>query len=179
MENLGLERGYLELCDYREDYPSIYEKAKEELLDIYKDRIKYIDHVGSTSIKGIKSKPIIDINIQTDDLDDFKEYTESTVEGDIYTVKKEPTLGGDYLIRKEENGRVKAFIHVYKTGDMNGITSILFRDYLNSHEDEKKRYEELKMELYRKYKDNRKEYTHGKDKYIKSIIELALKEKDS
>ena len=64
IENLGLERGYLELYDYREDYPSIYEKAKEELLDIYKDRIKYIDHVGSTSIKGIKSKPIIDINIQ-------------------------------------------------------------------------------------------------------------------
>ena len=178
MENLGLERGYLELCDYREDYPSIYEKAKEELLDIYKDRIKYIDHVGSTSIKGIKSKPIIDINIQTDDLDDFKEYTESSVEGDIYTVKKEPTMGGDYLIRKEEDGKVKAFIHVYKTGDINGITSIMFRDYMNSHEDEAKRYEALKMELYDKYKDNRKEYTHGKDKYIKEIIALAMKEKN-
>ena len=138
MENLGLKRGYLELQDYREDYPFIYEKAKEELLDIYKDRIKYIDHVGSTSIKEIKSKPIIDINIQTDDLDDFKEYTESIVEGDIYTVKKEPTLGGDYLIRKEEDGKVKAFIHVYKTGDMNGITSIMFRDYMNSHRRSKK-----------------------------------------
>lgn len=39
MENLGLKRGYLELQDYREDYLFIYEKAKEELLDIYKDRI--------------------------------------------------------------------------------------------------------------------------------------------
>lgn len=55
MENAGLKRGYLELHDYREDYPSIYEKAKNELLGIYKDRIKYIDHIGSTSIKGIKS----------------------------------------------------------------------------------------------------------------------------
>ncbi len=148
------------------------------MLDIYKDRIEYIDHVGSTSIKGIKSKPIIDINIQTDDLDDFKEYTESSVEGDIYTVKKEPTMGGDYLIRKEEDGKVKAFIHVYKTGDMNGITSIMFRDYMNSHEDEAKNYENLKMKLYDKYKDNRKEYTYGKDKYIKEIITLAMKEKN-
>ena len=178
MENVGLKRGYLELYDYREDYPFIYEEAKEELLKIYKNRIKYIDHVGSTSIKGIKSKPIIDINIQTDDLDDFKNYTESNVEGDIYTVKKEPTLGGDYLIRKEENGKVKAFIHVYKTGDINGITSILFRDYLNNHEDERKRYQELKIELYDKYKENRKEYTHGKDEYTKKIIALALKEKN-
>ena len=174
MENVGLKRGYLELFDYREDYPSIYEDEKEELLGIYKDRIKYIDYVGSTSIKGIKSKPIIDINIQTDDLDDFKKFTETNVEGDVYTVKKEPTLGGDYLIRKEEDGKVKAFIHVYKTGDINGITSMLFRDYLNSHEDERKRYQELKIELYDKYKDNRKEYTHGKDEYIKKIIALAM-----
>ena len=178
MENVGLKRGYLELFDYREDYPAIYEKEKEELLKIYKDRIKYIDHVGSTSIKGIKSKPIIDINIQTDDLDDFIKYTEFVVEGNVYTVKKEPTLGGDYLIRKEEDGKVKAFIHVYKTGDMTGLTSMLFRDYLNSHDDERKRYQELKMELYDKYKDNRKEYTHGKDEYIKKVIALAKEEKD-
>ena len=29
MKNIGLERGYLELYDYIEDYPSIYEKEKE------------------------------------------------------------------------------------------------------------------------------------------------------
>ena len=176
MDNIGLKRGYLEIMDYQENYPVIYEKEKESLLNIYKSRIKYIDHVGSTSIKGIKSKPIIDINIQTDDLEDFKNFTESEVEGDIYTVKKEPTLGGDYLIRKEEDGKVKAFIHVYKTGDINGLTSMMFRDYLNNHEDEKKRYEELKLELYRKYKDERKEYTSGKDKYIKEVIQKAMNE---
>ena len=83
------------------------------------------------------------------------------------------------MIRKEEDGKVKAFIHVYKTGDMNGITSILFRDYLNNHEHERKRYLELKIELYNKYKDNRKEYTNGKDEYIKKIIALAQKEKNN
>ena len=176
MDNVGLKRGVLELMDYREDYSEIYEEEKKELLQIYKERISSIDHVGSTSIKNIKSKPIIDILIQTDDLEDFKKYTESNVEGEIYTVKKEPTMGGDYLIRKEENGKVKAFIHVYKTGDMNGITSIIFRDYMNSHKDEAKRYEALKTELYEKYKDNRKEYTLGKDKYIKEIIDKAIKE---
>lgn len=176
MDNVGLKRGYLELMDYREDYKSIYEKEKEELVKIYKDKIYKIDHVGSTSIKNIKSKPIIDILIQTNDLEDFKAYTESNVEGDIYTVKKEPTMGGDYLIRKEEDGKVKAFIHVYQTGDMNGTTSIMFRDYMNSHEDEARRYEALKVELAEKFKENRKEYTYGKDKYIKEIIQKAIEE---
>ena len=176
MDNVGLKRGYLEIMDYRDDYAQIYEEEKEKLLEIYKDKISSIEHVGSTSIKNIKSKPIIDILIQTDDLEDFKRYTELNVEGETYTVKKEPTMGGDYLIRKEEDGKVKAFIHVYKTGDMNGITSIMFRDYMNSHEYEKKRYEALKIELYEKYKDNRKEYTYGKDKYIKEIINKAIAE---
>ena len=159
MNNIGLKRGILEIMDYREDYAKIYEEEKENLLRIYKE-----------------SKPIIDILVQTDDLDDFKKFTESKVEGETYTVKKEPTMGGDYLIRKEEDGKVKAFIHVYKTGDMNGITSIMFRDYINSHEDEKKRYEALKIELYKKYKNDRKQYTLGKDKYIKDIINKAINE---
>ena len=178
MENVGLTRGVLEIYDYRDDYPIIYEKLKEELLDIYGDKIRYIDHVGSTSIKNIKSKPVIDIMVQTDDLDDFKKFTEESVENETYTVKREPTLGGDYLVRREENGRVKAFLHVYQTGDINGLTSVYFRDYLNSHEDEKKRYEELKMELYEKYKYDRPSYTHGKDKYIKSVIAKAIEERN-
>lgn len=178
MDNVGLKKGELIIMDYTEDYKRIYDAEKEELLKIYNGRINSIEHVGSTSIKNIKSKPIIDILIQTDDLDDFKNFTERNVEGETYTVKKEETMGGDYLIRKEEDGKVKAFIHVYKTKDINGITLILFRDYLNSHEDEKARYEKLKTELYEKYKDERKMYTLGKNKYIKSVISKALKEKE-
>ena len=178
MENIGLTRGVLEIYDYRDDYPVIYENLKKELLNIYGDKIRYIDHVGSTSIKNIKSKPVIDIMVQTDDLDDFKKFTEESVENETYTVKREPTLGGDYLVRREEDGRVKAFLHVYQTGDINGLTSVYFRDYLNSHEDEKRRYEELKMELYEKYKYDRPSYTHGKDKYIKSVIAKAIEERN-
>ena len=178
MDNLGLVKGHLEIMDYQEDYKRIYEEEKERLEALFKGRINTIDHVGSTSIIGIKSKPIIDILIQTDDLDDFKKYTEANIEGETYTVKKEPTMGGDYLIRKEEDGKVKAFIHVYKTGDMNGITSIMFRDYMNAHEDERKRYEALKLELIEKYQGDRKKYTYGKDEYIKGVIQKALEEKE-
>ena len=176
MKNAGLTKNHLELLDYMEEYAQIYEEEKNNLLRIYKGKISSIEHVGSTSIKGIKSKPIIDILIQTDDLDDFKKYTEECVENETYTVKKEPTMGGDYLVRKEEDGKVKALIHVYQTGDMNGMASILFRDYLNLHEDERKKYEALKLELFEKYKNERRKYTYGKDEYIKGVIKKAIEE---
>ena len=93
MDNVGLKKGELIIMDYTEDYKRIYDAEKEELLKIYNGRINSIEHVGSTSIKNIKSKPIIDILIQTDDLDDFKSFTERNVEGETYTVKKEETMG--------------------------------------------------------------------------------------
>ena len=52
---------------------------------------------------------------------------------------------------------------------MNGITSIMFKDYMNKHEESRRAYEKLKIELYEKFKNDRKQYTYGKDQYIKSI----------
>ena len=34
--NQELQRGYLEITDYRENYDKIYEEEKEKLLEIYK-----------------------------------------------------------------------------------------------------------------------------------------------
>ena len=52
----------------------------------------------------------------------------------------------------------------------------MFRDYLNNNEEERKRYESLKIELYNKYKDERKKYTSGKNQYIKEVINKAINE---
>ena len=175
MNNKGLKHGYLEIIDYQEDYPEIYEKEKNNLLSIYKDKIRNIEHIGSTNIKDIKSKPIIDIMIETDDLIDFIKFTESNVSGKTYTVRKESTTG-DYLIRRVENDIVKAYIHVYQTGDNNAKRLVLFRDYLNTHEEEKKRYEKLKLDLYNKYKDDRNNYVLGKVDYINKLIERIEKQ---
>ena len=173
MNNRGLTINELIILDYNKEYPAIYEEEKNNLLNLYKDKINKIDHIGSTSIINIKSKPIIDILIQTDNLDEFKKYTEENIADNTYTIKKEATRGGDYLIRKEEDNKVKALIHVYQTGDKRALDCLIFRDYLNIHEDEKKCYEALKIQLYNKYKNNRNEYTLGKSNYIKDIINKA------
>ena len=50
MDNVGVKRGYLEIMDYREDYDRIYKE--EKILEIYKDKISAIDHVGSTRFQN-------------------------------------------------------------------------------------------------------------------------------
>ena len=83
---------------------------------------------------------------------------------------------GDFLIRKEEDGKVKAFIHVYPEDNEEAINCIIFRDDLNAHIEDAKKYENLKLELYNKYKSNRPKYTEGKNEYIKAIINKAKNE---
>lgn len=176
VENQGLKRGTLELLEYNDKYTEIFYEEKTKLEKILDGFYVKIEHVGSTAIKGIKSKPIIDILITCNNLDEFIEFAKKNVASDIYTIKEEPTRGGDFLIRKEENGKVKAFIHVLPENSSIAKNYILFRDYLNRNIDEAKKYEKLKLKLYNKYKNDRQSYTLGKDKYINKIIQKAQKE---
>ena len=176
VDNQGLKRGTLKLLDYNDKYKKIFENEKSELEKILDGFYIEIEHVGSTAIKGIKSKPIIDILVTCSNLEKFIEFAKKNVANGTYTIKEEPTRGGDFLIRKEENGKVKAFIHVLPKESDIAKNYILFRDYLNNNKEEAKKYEKLTLELYNKYKNDRQNYTLGKDKYINSIIQKAKKE---
>lgn len=60
---MTLKRGIVELDNYFDNWVVEYEQEKELLSKVLKNKIKEIHHIGSTSIKGLKSKPIIDILI--------------------------------------------------------------------------------------------------------------------
>lgn len=175
MDNLGLQRGKLELVRYNKDYGKIYNEEKKNLEKIIKGKYIRIEHVGSTAIKNIISKPIIDILVVCNDLDDFIKFAKENIKSDIYTIKEEMVREDDFLIRREEDGKVKAFIHVVPVTSKRARNYILFRDYLNENFDEAKRYENLKKSLYEKYKDDRRKYTLGKEDYISDVIKKAEK----
>lgn len=175
MDNVGLKRGSLELLDYNEKYAAIFLEEKKELEELLKGYYISIEHVGSTAIKNIKSKPIIDILVTTKDLKGFIEYVKNTLDPSVFSFKEE-NKAGDFLIRKEEDGKVKAFIHVYPDGHEGAKECIIFRDYMNKYPKEARRYETLKKNLYFKYKDDRPSYTAGKKIFIEEAIKKAKKE---
>lgn len=43
--------------DYNFDYPKMYQEEEKKIL---KGNLVFIEHIGSTSIPNLKSKPIID-----------------------------------------------------------------------------------------------------------------------
>lgn len=64
-------------------------------------------------------------------------------------------------------------LHIRLKGDTD---EIYFRDYLNAHAEVVKEYEELKLQLWKKYEYNRDTYTNSKTKFVNKYTQLAKRE---
>ncbi len=169
---IGLKRKTLTLVPFNPEWKNIFQGEKEKIVHGIKDHIISVEHIGSTSIENIHSKPIIDICISIDKYDDgFKciKYLEST--GYIY--KGDFGIPGRHFFRTDDD-IVKFHIHMFEKESINYRNHLYFRDYLRKYPEEAKKYERLKLKLKEKCKDNRDLYTEKKGKYIGKIIKKAV-----
>jgi len=174
LEDLSLNKLWelfpITFTDNTGDFRDIYLDKEKILKSLLGNYITRISHIGSTSIKKIKTKPIIDILIE--------------INFDNKDIIKDILLNNDYILMNESfdnislnkgytiNGYAdKVFhIHIKKYGDCD---ELYFRDYLNENQLKAKEYEKLKLELFNKCKLNRDLYTNGKKEFVSEIVNLA------
>ena len=173
---MGLKVGIVKIEKYNPNWELEFYKEKENLAKMFGDLAIEIEHIGSTAVKGLSAKPIIDIAVALKKLDDFEKIKEK-FQKSPYSVKQDSD-DGEILIRKGEEDNRTHFIHVMEINSKRYKNTIIFRNYLRKHEEAMKEYESLKKELARKYADNRKMYTSSKNEYIENIIKKAYKEQD-
>lgn len=172
---MGLKVGTVRIEKYNSNWENEFLKEKEILSKMFGDLAIEIEHIGSTSIKGLSAKPIIDIAVALYKLDDFEKVKEK-FQKEPYSVK-EDSDDGEILIRKGSEDNRTHFIHVMEINSKRYKDTIIFRNYLRKHEDVAREYETLKIKLAIKYANNRKMYTSSKNEYIEKIREKAYKEK--
>lgn len=170
---LGLKRGTVIV----EPHKTEWEIAAREIISILKQIMKedIIDaqHIGSTSIKSICAKPIIDIAMGVSSFDKIMKYTDAlNVKGIIYRGEDHPNqhlfVCGDL-----ENDIHTHYIHAVIWGQESWNNYLNMRDYLNLHEDRAKEYSELKERLAKEYPEDRMAYTNGKASFIENILRCA------
>ena len=66
---IGLKRGIVELVPHQAEWESIAAHTVEVLKNILENAAVDVQHIGSTSIKLIRAKPIIDIAVAAEDFD--------------------------------------------------------------------------------------------------------------
>ena len=146
-------------------------KAEEELLKSILPTDTEYHHIGSTAVKGIMAKPIIDILIVVNSNDELRRAADILRENGYIIMSESAnriSLNKGYT---EKGFAERVFhLHIRLRGDTN---EIFFRDYLNAHPDVAKEYEELKLQLWKKYEHNRDAYTDAKSEFVKKFTDIA------
>lgn len=61
---------HIVVIEYDPNYPLMFEKEKKSIIPLLKENLVEIFHIGSTAVPGLKSKPIIDIMISVNLLEE-------------------------------------------------------------------------------------------------------------
>lgn len=130
-----------------------------------------IQHVGSTAIRGVSAKPIIDIVVLTTTLDEARDAIEPLTKMGYKHLADYPDKSGLYFAKSGDAGDSH---HVVLIEDEEKYEDyILFRDYLKKYPFVAEEYEKLKTDLANSFRYDREGYNKGKADFITRIINKA------
>ncbi len=172
---LGIDSSKAQLYDYDYHYESIANETIKNLYQILGKQAIQIEHVGSTAIRGILAKPIIDIVIGVKQLSIAFEMREQ-MEKHHFLFSKTKLNNTMIAFKCEANSKRTHNIYFVLFGGERWDEFILFRDYLNKHPECAKEYEKLKLLLAEQFENHIHNYTEGKSEFISDILEKAKQE---
>ena len=174
MENLGLPRDVGKLLDHQPAWDENARVTIQNLKTIFGGAAVDIQHVGSTAVRHIKAKPILDIAVGVRSFDALSEAFQRLNTSGIYKSAKHAVPNDIlYVIGDYASDTRTHHIHIVGFGSPEWCNYINLRDYLNACPERAAAYEKLKMELAERYPDDRVAYTEGKAEFITACFAEA------
>lgn len=175
---LGLKRGTVALFPHEMQWETEARQTIEKLWQIFGSAAVDIQHVGSTAVKSICAKPIIDIAVGVKSFETAMEKQAELEENGFYyrisNIENQLLFacGSYYDGTGEEQTH---FIHVVIFGEKDWRDYLLVRDYLNKNEAAARAYEALKLKLAEEcpVDSGREHYLAGKHDFIEQIKSAA------
>lgn len=156
------------LKEHNPEYTSWYKEKECQIKDTIGNSIFSINHIGSTAVKGLIAKPIVDILVEVKDNDLFAIAEKLVKIGWIVMSSEKSRISLNYGYTEKGFADKVYHLHLRRVGD---CEEILFRDYLIKNKHIATEYEKLKIALAEKYKNNRDAYTEAKSDFIKKYTE--------
>jgi len=164
----------LKILPYYQKFLKDFEKEKEKISKALKGKDIEIHHIGSTAISGLGGKGIIDIMLAIKDWKDLDNIVKKLKNIGLKHIH--PKEGGRVFLSKIGDTKLgDSHIHIVKKDGEQYKNLLFFRDYLKNHEEEAKKYFNLKLKWLKEFKADRKKYTKEKIGYIKNILEKSYK----
>lgn len=169
---------HIEVVDYDPAWPAAYAREAVALALIFSQDLVGTYHIGSTSVPGLASKPIIDILVVLRETETISRF-DAQMEGLGYRVRGEcldaeiPGTPGRFYFSKETKGVRTHQVHACAVGHPQVVEKLAFRDYLRTHPREAAAYAELKRSLALAHPRDTVAYCRGKDACVRSLLSAA------
>lgn len=144
------------------------ELVKREMRDIFQSSCIDVRHIGSTSIVGLKSRPIIDIAVAFRSFDEVTPLFDAMEEMG-YFHKPEADTEAQIFFTSQKN-RLNVYVHAVIYGKTLWNSYVAFSDCLKNDKDVRAKYETLKEALASRFAFDRRSYTIGKSEFVRRIL---------
>lgn len=160
------------LTEHQEQWNTWYKEEAETLYRILPEKyVTRISHIGSTAIRGIWSKPIIDILVEVSKTCNMAQIKEKLLqEGYRCMSESEERISFNKGYTEQGFSEKVYHLHLRYDGDHD---ELYFRDYLNKNPLLAKQYEALKLSLWKKYEHDRDQYTECKTEFVTECTKRA------
>lgn len=162
------------LSEHKDCWNTWYREEENRISGFLHVEDMKIYHIGSTSIHGLRAKPIIDILLEIP-TDLSMDHVKQILTDHGYICMSEGDGRKSFNRGYTENGFAEKVFHLHLRyqGDHD---ELYFRDYMNEHAETAKQYEELKLSLWKQYEHDRDAYTDAKAPFVKRWTERAKRD---
>ena len=166
----GVERYKVRLLAHNPKWEQEFLTVREEIKEHWAKNLLDIQHVGSTAIKSICAKPILDVAVRLKSIEqiDIKALTDLGYE---YCGARNESKTYHLFVLRGDNQLSLRHIHCYDKSEREFDLLVGFRNYLNEHLEVALKYQEIKMRIAEQMPDDRASYTKAKEEFIKSICD--------
>ncbi len=163
----------VQLVPHRKEWAGMARHELGRLQRLLGEHALRAEHIGSTAIPGIHAKPIIDLLLEVDSLDELDQRSAS-LQALGYECMGEFGIPDRRYFRRNDGGRRSHQLHAFERGSAHILRHIAFRDYLIAHPRAAGAYDEIKRRLANLYPADIEAYMDGKDPFIKQVEAQAL-----
>lgn len=166
------------VVDYDPCWEQQYLAEAKTIRAILGENCTAIFHIGSTAVRGLKAKPIIDIMPVVCSIAAVDE-KQGAFEETGYEYLGEFGMSQRRYLRKGGDERTHQ-VHIFQETDRINIERHLaVRDFLRAHSEIARQYGALKESLARRYPYDIEGYCDGKDAFVKDLEHQALRWKQN
>lgn len=157
--------GTISLVDYDSAWSQRFDEIERYIWDALGEQVVLLEHVGSTAVPGLVAKPIIDIVLEVRNATDESAYVPD-LEGKGFTLRiREPDWHGHRLLTLGDSN-----LHVFSEGCEETTRMVEFRDWLRSHPEDRRLYQETKQALAKQVWKHTQNYADAKTEIVEKIM---------